>query len=352
MLPSLTDDAIFEILSWVPVKPACRLRCVSRAWRALISSPAFLTTHKSRVEPLLLSVTTSSPPEFNGTLRLMDIDGNIIRVIEKPGFWTIKDSSHGPVCVCIANYDVSVIDLATLNVVRTSAELNHESFCSLNVGCAIPSRKYKVVCLMSKHDPCKILTLEDGAKWRQVKSAPTPPLLTNGYNLGSAVTLNGVMDFLYKVATPQVDDYYVLGFDLESELATAGVGDDGAQRRSLHDGEPRGKYRGHRLLDFVPFDRRRRLRLDAIGGKGGGGSASPATEPSDASNRGQRRDGWSDACWIDLKSPGDIEGFSRRCSSLPTAAGSSSAAPSSQAQRSSSPPLLTFFYVFPFNPLS
>nr|XP_051196817.1 F-box/kelch-repeat protein At3g23880-like [Lolium perenne] len=218
MLPSLTDDAIFEILSWVPVKPACRLRCVSRAWRALISSPAFLTTHKSRVEPLLLSVTTSSPPEFNSTLRLMDIDGNIIRVIEKPGFWTIKDSSHGPVCVCIANYDVSVIDLATLNVVRTSAELNHESFCSLNVGCAIPSRKYKVVCLMSKHDPCKILTLEDGAKWRQVKSAPTPPLLTNGYNLGSAVTLNGVMHFLYKVATPQVDDYYVLGFDLESEF--------------------------------------------------------------------------------------------------------------------------------------
>ncbi|KAM0915113.1 hypothetical protein ACQ4PT_011023 [Festuca glaucescens] len=217
MLPSLPDDAIFEILSWVPVKPACRFRCVSRGWRALISSPAFLTTHKSHVEPLLLSITTSPPPEVNSTLRLMDIDGNIVRVIEKPGLWTIKYSLHGPICVRIADYDVSVIDLATLNVVRTSVELNHELFCSLNVGCAVPSRKYKVVCLMRKYDPCKVLTLEDGAKWRQVKSPPTPPLLTNGYNLGSAVTVNGVMHFLYEVEIPQVDEDYVLGFDLESE---------------------------------------------------------------------------------------------------------------------------------------
>jgi F-box interacting protein len=148
---------------------------------------------------------------------LTDIDSNTVRVIEKPGLWTIKYSLNGPVCVCIADYDVSVIDLATLNVVRTSVELNHELFFSLSVGCAVPSRKYKVVCLMNKYDPCKVLTLEDGAKWRQVKSPPTPPLPTNGYNLGSAITVNGVMHFLYEVAIPRVDEDYVLGFDLESE---------------------------------------------------------------------------------------------------------------------------------------
>ena len=39
---SLQDDMVFEVLSWVPVKSACRFRCVSKGWHALISGPAFV----------------------------------------------------------------------------------------------------------------------------------------------------------------------------------------------------------------------------------------------------------------------------------------------------------------------
>jgi hypothetical protein len=83
MLPSLTDDAIFEILSWVPVKPACRFRRVSRGWRTLVSSRAFLDAHKSRVEPLLLTLATSYSCGTTTALWLTDIQGNVVSVIDK-----------------------------------------------------------------------------------------------------------------------------------------------------------------------------------------------------------------------------------------------------------------------------
>ncbi|CAN6244472.1 unnamed protein product [Urochloa humidicola] len=38
---SLPEDIIFDVLSRLPVRTICRLRCVSKAWRALISDPAF-----------------------------------------------------------------------------------------------------------------------------------------------------------------------------------------------------------------------------------------------------------------------------------------------------------------------
>jgi F-box interacting protein len=144
----------------------------------------------------------------------MDTDGTVLRVIKKVSLWTLSD---GPVCLCINNGFVSVLDLATGNVVRIPSELNREWEYNLNVGCAIPSRKYKVVRFVSEHKPCKVVTLEDGAKWRQVRSPPTPSLDPDGYYQRSPVTVNGVMHFLYIAVTPLVHEDYVLRFDLESE---------------------------------------------------------------------------------------------------------------------------------------
>jgi hypothetical protein len=42
----LPHELVFEILSRVPVRSACRLRCVSQVWYALISDPNFLAAHK------------------------------------------------------------------------------------------------------------------------------------------------------------------------------------------------------------------------------------------------------------------------------------------------------------------
>jgi F-box interacting protein len=99
---------------------------------------------------------------------------------------------------------------------RTHEELKDiRSFWNLGLVLAIPSRTYKAVGLMIEYaqHPCKVLTVEDGAKWRPMQSLPTPSLVTMGKNDGSPVTIGGVMHFLYKF----VDEDYVFRFDLESE---------------------------------------------------------------------------------------------------------------------------------------
>jgi F-box interacting protein len=109
-----------------------------------------------------------------------------------------------------------MIDLATGNVMRTPEELDDISlFSHLRIGLAVPSRTYKAVGLMKEYcqQPCKVLTLEDGAKWRQVQSLPTLSLAATGKNKGSPVTIGGVMHFRFKF----VDEDYVFRFDLESE---------------------------------------------------------------------------------------------------------------------------------------
>jgi F-box interacting protein len=213
MLPSLPDDVVSEILSWLPVKAVCRFRCLSRGFHALISSPAFLAAHKSRAEPLLLSVATS--PKVGSVLQLMDTGGNVVRVIKKTSLDMINTDFDGPVCLCLTNHRVSVLDLATGSVVRTPAEVNYIPLYYNCVGCAVPSRKYKAV-FVSRYDPCKVLTLEDGAKWRKVQSPPTPSVGRSVIYHGDPTTVNGVMHFLYKAVAPQVEEY-VLRFDLEGE---------------------------------------------------------------------------------------------------------------------------------------
>ncbi|CAL4887646.1 unnamed protein product [Urochloa decumbens] len=45
---SLPEDIIFDVLSRLPVRTLCRLRCVCKAWRVLISDPAFAAAQGSR----------------------------------------------------------------------------------------------------------------------------------------------------------------------------------------------------------------------------------------------------------------------------------------------------------------
>ncbi|CAM0909001.1 unnamed protein product [Alopecurus aequalis] len=130
----LPDDAVSEILSWVPVKPVCRFRCVSKGWHALISGPAFVAVHKTRSEPLLLSATNSnanySREISSSVLQLIDMNGNTISVIKMADLWTFNKGVDGPlyfthgIRVFDRNFVLSVMDLATGNVIKTSEELN------------------------------------------------------------------------------------------------------------------------------------------------------------------------------------------------------------------------------------
>ncbi|KAK4425948.1 F-box protein [Sesamum alatum] len=44
-IPRLPDDLIVEILTWLPVKPVLRCRCVCKSWLSLISTPQFVRSH-------------------------------------------------------------------------------------------------------------------------------------------------------------------------------------------------------------------------------------------------------------------------------------------------------------------
>ncbi|PRQ34716.1 putative F-box domain-containing protein [Rosa chinensis] len=44
-LPNLPMEIIREILTWLPVKPLCRFRCVSKSWNSLTFDPKFVKMH-------------------------------------------------------------------------------------------------------------------------------------------------------------------------------------------------------------------------------------------------------------------------------------------------------------------
>uniref|UniRef100_A0A8R7TRE8 F-box domain-containing protein n=1 Tax=Triticum urartu TaxID=4572 RepID=A0A8R7TRE8_TRIUA len=100
---SLPYQAIFDILSRTPVKSVCRFRCVSKGWRNLISSPVFAAAHRSRHGPLLVDAGSFEEEEPVGgrDMRLMDMDGNVVRVIKGAGGYGMmcNTSLDGLICV-------------------------------------------------------------------------------------------------------------------------------------------------------------------------------------------------------------------------------------------------------------
>ncbi|XP_040361697.1 F-box/kelch-repeat protein At3g06240-like [Rosa chinensis] len=49
-MPNLSDDMFEEILSRLPVKSLCRLKCVSKSWLHLIAKPHFIDTQLNRTQ--------------------------------------------------------------------------------------------------------------------------------------------------------------------------------------------------------------------------------------------------------------------------------------------------------------
>ncbi|KAM0923939.1 hypothetical protein ACQ4PT_005201 [Festuca glaucescens] len=203
---SLPPDVVFDILSWLPLKSLCRFRCVSREWRALISNPAFVAAHKTRSEPLIAANSFSDLT----TLRLIDMDGNVVKVIKTKDhiFSFICASSDNIICVLGHSLlQARVINLATGEILVTSIRGNFIGF-----GRATHSGVYKMVCISTRS--CSILTIGDGAGWRQ-KQSPPPKGISYHSN---PVTVNGVLYF-----ASQIHGDSVLCFDLESEEWKRGI---------------------------------------------------------------------------------------------------------------------------------
>ncbi|KAM3309692.1 hypothetical protein ACQJBY_030775 [Aegilops geniculata] len=207
----LPEELIFDVLSRVPVKSACRFRCASRGWHALISDQAFLAAHRSRhAEPLLVAITSSSSEHAGGgrDLRLMDMDGNVVTVTKGAGGLTLLSASTDELVVVAEVSSSRVIDPATGEVLAYSSPKQVFGFYIMfGFGRAMPSGAYKMVRLVNNLT-FEVFTLGDNAGWRRSK---LPPIRVNG---SSQVTANGV---IYFMVSRQVDDDGLLRFDLESE---------------------------------------------------------------------------------------------------------------------------------------
>nr|XP_020188640.1 F-box protein At3g49450-like [Aegilops tauschii subsp. strangulata] len=148
---SLPDEIIFDILTRVPVNSACRFRCVSHEWRALISSPDFVAAHKSRhAEPLVAVYSFREEPSKGTELRLVDMDGNVVRVIKvKDGLGSSKLPHHDLLCITNDNSDACLVDPATGEVLVTCpCPRPRPKSLVMCFGRAVPSGAYKALCFV------------------------------------------------------------------------------------------------------------------------------------------------------------------------------------------------------------
>ncbi|XP_020154159.2 F-box/kelch-repeat protein At3g16580-like [Aegilops tauschii subsp. strangulata] len=163
---SLPDEIIFDILTRVPVNSACRFRCVSSEWRALITDPDFVAAHKFRqAEPLVAVYSFREEPSKGAELRLVDMDGNTVRVIKVKdgGGSSNKLPRHDPICITDDHSGACLVDPATGEVLAACPRANSLVMC---FGRAVPSGSYKVVRFV-RDQRCHVLTLTDATGWKR-----------------------------------------------------------------------------------------------------------------------------------------------------------------------------------------
>jgi F-box interacting protein len=221
---SLPYQAIFDILSRTPVKSECRFRCVSKGWRNLISGPVFAAAHKLRHGPLLVDAGSFPEEEPAGgrDLRLMDMEGNVLRVISGAGGYGMMCNTSLDDLICVTNAfcgGINVVDPATGEVLVTCPRLDvvgHDVFpyvatryyTVFGFGRAAMSGEYKLVRVIDDYT-CEIFTIGDGRGWRKMQP---PPVLRLDSERGSPITIDGLM---YSLRIHN-DDALII-FDLESE---------------------------------------------------------------------------------------------------------------------------------------
>jgi hypothetical protein len=212
----LPDEVIFDILSRVPVKSLCRFRCVSKVWRAIVSDPIFIAVRKPSPAELLLVVGSSSD-DSSSSLRLVNVEGTVVRVInDYTGYnWTPVCSSPIDGILCVTSYSkgaptAGLIDLTTMKQLLVTHLGTDRAW---GFGRAVPSGAYKVVRFNSSRE-CDVLTIGNGDDaWRRRKSFPFRKDAYSHDNYTAAI--NGVLHFL-AVALPDAAGG-VLRFDLETE---------------------------------------------------------------------------------------------------------------------------------------
>ena len=72
----IPPDVLFDVLLRLPARDLCRLRAVSRSWRALASDPLFVAAHAERHgEPLFLAKFRDDMT----SVYVVDLSGGVVK---------------------------------------------------------------------------------------------------------------------------------------------------------------------------------------------------------------------------------------------------------------------------------
>ncbi|KAL6595049.1 hypothetical protein ACP70R_048152 [Stipagrostis hirtigluma subsp. patula] len=205
-----------EVLLRLPARPLCRLRAVCRAWRSLISDPAFVAAHASRHPGPLVAVAVIAG-KFDGMadLVLLDMSGNIRKRVPAGGWRPeAKMLTHGHLAAmaldgrCIR---VRVVDMESgaVSLVPDRIQVEHASDTRSQATGGVPvlgraSGEHKLLRISSKgrDQVCHVVTIGGGggSGWteRPPPPPPPPPRVPVFPGHGRAVVVNGIAYFLVR----------------------------------------------------------------------------------------------------------------------------------------------------------
>ncbi|KAK1692364.1 hypothetical protein QYE76_009061 [Lolium multiflorum] len=229
---SLPDDVVTEILAYLPAKSVGRLRCVSRSWRAMLSTALFVKLHLRRAndKPKIFFSPTKCDSDNDyqfyawqpgcaaPVTKLMRNDFSRPAVLTRPlhGLVLLRCVGEGGYFLC----NPSTGEVRPLPDSRAPLKLgSHLPFCYFKVvygfGYCSASNEYKAVRIFSDEmdgaaPSCEVFVLngDTPAYWRPAVSQPPMCVLEEE---NPAVFLHGQLHFLYQ------GDGDILTFDVGNE---------------------------------------------------------------------------------------------------------------------------------------
>ncbi|CAL5078993.1 unnamed protein product [Urochloa decumbens] len=240
-LRTLPLDALFEILLRLTAKELCRLRAVSRPWRALLSDPHFIAAHAARHPSPLVVVgygLSSGYPDGNILCDIMDLSGQVVKRIRATGDGIGEDSvvsarlefaeiARGLSCGCqLLNPATGAVTVLPEELADEHAALQLDIFEYRSVvafGKVASTGEYKALRVFdntfdepSSEQLCEVFTIDGrsrDARWRAKRAPPCPVHVSN------MAVVNGIVYFFFHDGYwyGYVKPKFIASFDLGTE---------------------------------------------------------------------------------------------------------------------------------------
>ncbi|XP_058737005.1 F-box/kelch-repeat protein At3g23880-like [Vicia villosa] len=225
--PFIPDEIIAQILCLLPVKTILQLRCVSKAWKTLISDPSFVQKHfnYSSLNPYLLFTPRklrylTSIVKFFHVLRFLETDSLI--TVSNDSFYGGMDNCqvvgtcNGLICLffhyghqiywfCLWNPATRILS-EKLGIFQDHGTIYDSG--KFTFGCDISTETYKVVALskvevreentLSVRSQFRVFGLNDNC-WRNFlfcSSIPVCLIYDNTEMINNGLHLNGTVNWL------------------------------------------------------------------------------------------------------------------------------------------------------------